>query len=90
MNVEALLAKAAEAKPNRPRKGKWAQLYPVYARLLEQGFTREGAVGWLVEEGALAKSEAGKARNALIQVHFRTCLRAGKSNSKKALKPQAN
>lgn len=77
MNLDALLTKAAQAKPIRRPRGCWAQYYPVYIKLRGQGFTREGAVQWLVSEGAVPNKEAAKALRALVQIHHRACRRAG-------------
>jgi hypothetical protein len=75
--LETLLTKAETAKPVSLPRGKWAPLYPVYAKLCAKGFKRDEAVEWLVSEGVIPKSDSTKAKNALIQIHFRVCRRAG-------------
>jgi|GEM_PF-4497299 len=60
-----LRAMATEAQPARPARGNWAPLYPVYARLRANGYSRDDALDWMVQQGAIAAEHKTKALNAL-------------------------
>ncbi len=53
-SISSLLAAADQATPVQASRSAWFHLLPVAEKLIqERGFTLWGAVGWLIERGAV-------------------------------------
>lgn len=71
MKVNELLKEAAQAKPNQSVRGRWTQIYSVFEKLREQGFSVSAAMDWLVQKGAVPEQQRKKAQNAFMQLGVR-------------------
>lgn len=58
------MQKAEQAVP-RGRECSTAQLYPVFARMMQRGWTGPAAVEWLVDNGAIRRNDGEKMYHAL-------------------------
>jgi hypothetical protein len=71
VNLEALTAEAAKARPSHAARSVWAPLYPAFIKLIENGFTRRDAIAWLSSKGHIPKDKQTKAMYALDQIKKR-------------------
>lgn len=72
MSLAKLLADAKEAKPDlKPCRSKWAQVYPAFIQLRQNGFSRRDAVKWLIDKGAVTNATVDKGVRALDSLALR-------------------